>query len=139
LVGIVGDHSAPSSHAPLATTGARWRSLLDPGHTAVTRPRDSSYVWVTWLPRLLAGQSHCEWAAWFRAHHSDYEKGTRNFDFAAHNAQHAEMVRDRAQELRREGCFVTIEDQNSFAVRGHTGSVLGGKPDILATSNTSAL
>ena len=27
------------------------------------------YVWVTWLPRLLAGESSCEWASWFKAQH----------------------------------------------------------------------
>ena len=27
------------------------------------------YLWVTWLPRLLSGESSCEWASWFKAHH----------------------------------------------------------------------
>ncbi len=28
------------------------------------------YVWVTWLPRLLSGESSCEWASWFKAQHN---------------------------------------------------------------------
>ena len=27
------------------------------------------YIWVTWLPKLLSGQTSCEWASWFKAQH----------------------------------------------------------------------
>ena len=33
-------------------------------------PRETPYIWTTWLPRLLTGENSCEWAVWFKAHHS---------------------------------------------------------------------
>ena len=34
----------------------------------MAQPRATGpYVWVTWLPRLLSGESSCEWASWFKA------------------------------------------------------------------------
>lgn len=36
--------------------------------------RNSPYVWVTWLTKILAGEQSCEWASWFKAHYQDFEK-----------------------------------------------------------------
>ena len=33
-------------------------------------PRETPYIWATWLPRLLTGENSCEWAVWFKAHRS---------------------------------------------------------------------
>ncbi len=101
-------------------------------------PRDEPYVWVTWITRLLAGENHCEWAAWFRAHHT-YDKAPSDFDLAAWSAEHAAMVRARAAALRGEGFQVTLEGQNAFRLRGKTGTTLSGKPDILALKGGDAL
>lgn len=101
--------------------------------------RESPYVWVTWVARLLAGEAHCEWAAWFRAHHMHYEKRPNNFDLASWNAAHSEMIRERAEALRQAGFVVTLDEQNKFTLKGDTGAALGGKPDILATKDAEAL
>ena len=82
-------------------------------------PRDEPYVWVTWITKLLAGENHCEWAAWFRAHHT-YAKAPSDFDLAAWSAEHGAMVRERAAALRAEGLAVTVEGQNAFRLRGKT-------------------
>lgn len=112
--------------APVALLPSSW----------MASPRDEPYVWVTWITRLLAGESHCEWAAWFRAHHT-YDKAPSDFDLAAWSAEHAAMVRARAAALRGEGAQVTLEGQNSFRLRGATGTTLSGKPDIVAVTSGS--
>ena len=94
-------------------------------------PRDEPYVWVTWISRVMAGEAHCQWAAWFRAHHT-YDKRPSDFDVAAWTAQHAVMVRQRVDRLRADGFTVTIENQNAFKMRGSRGTVLAGKPDLVA-------
>ena len=33
------------------------------------RRATGSYLWVTWLPHLLSGESSCEWASWLKAQH----------------------------------------------------------------------
>ena len=94
--------------------------------------RDSPYVWVTWITRLLAGEHHCEWAAWFRAHHKNYAKQPTDFDLAQWAADHADLVKTRAAQLQADGFTTTLEDQNKFTLKGASGAALGGKPDIVA-------
>jgi CRISPR/Cas system-associated exonuclease Cas4 (RecB family) len=104
----------------------------------MTERRETPYVWVTWISRLLAGEAHCEWAAWFRAHHT-YEKRPATFDFAKWNAEHGQMVRERAVALAKEGFQVGIEEQNKLSLRGGSGATLGGKPDLIAVRERDVL
>ena len=95
------------------------------------QPRDP-YIWVTWLSRLLAGESLCAWAAWFKAHHV-YKKRPSGFDFAPLNAQHSEMVLKRKEELTQAGYTVFIENQNKFDLTSRDGRIkIGGRPDLVA-------
>ena len=101
-------------------------------------PRDEPYVWVTWITKLMAGEAHCDWAAWFRAHHT-YDRLPGDFDLATWTAQHTTLLRDRVIELKREGFKVLIEAQNAFKLRGSRGVVLAGKPDLVAVRGDEAL
>ena len=104
----------------------------------MARRRDSPYIWVKWITGLMAGEAHCEWAAWFRTHYT-YEKRPSDFNFAEWNAQHAAMVRDRCEALKAQGYSVFVGDQNAFKLPGKTGITLSGKPDILAVRGDEAL
>ncbi len=104
----------------------------------MTVPRDSSYIWVTWITSLLAADKQCAWSAWFRAHFKDYEKPPSDFDLAAWTAVHGEMVRARAEELRGEGYAVSVEDQNWFSLKGKAAT-LGGKADLVAVRDGQGL
>lgn len=97
---------------------------------AIRRP--SPYTWITWLTKLLAGEEHCFWKAWYKSHFHEYERIESDFDSAKWTADHAAIVHDRAQQLRKEGWIVTIEDQNKFSLTGRSGAKLAGKPDIVA-------
>ena len=46
------------------------------------QPREHPYIWATWLARLLAGETHCQWAGWFRAHYQDWTRPPSDFDNA---------------------------------------------------------
>jgi hypothetical protein len=105
----------------------------------MTTERDTPYVWVTWITGLLSGDSHCEWAAWFKAHHSDYQKPPSNLNLTVWKAQHGAMVRERARKLRESGYSVYVENQNKFTYTGSNGIKLSGVPDIVATKDTDAL
>ena len=94
--------------------------------------RTDPYIWVTWLTKLLAGESTCEWSAWFRAHHKDYDKLPIDFDLARWTIEHNELVNARREQLLDEGYEVTVEDENAFKRIGQTGIVVSGKPDLLA-------
>jgi len=94
--------------------------------------REDPYIWVTWLTKLLAGESQCEWSAWYRAHHKEYDKLPVEFDIARWTVDHNELVNARREQLLDEGYDVHVEDENAFKRRGKTGIVVSGKPDILA-------
>lgn len=95
-------------------------------------PRGEPYIWVTWLPKLLVGEAHCQWALWFRAHYR-HEKVPSTLDTVLWCAQHTALVEKTDQALRNEGWTVTVEDQNRFALHGtRTPVTVAGKPDLVA-------
>jgi hypothetical protein len=98
----------------------------------MAKRRSEPYIWVTWLTRLLAGESSCEWSAWYRAHHTDYDKLPIDFDLARWTIEHNELVGTRREQLLDEGYNVYVEDENAFKRVGTTGIIVSGKPDILA-------
>jgi CRISPR/Cas system-associated exonuclease Cas4 (RecB family) len=104
----------------------------------VTTPRDSPYIWVKWITGILAGDRHCEWSAWFRAHNTGYEVPPPSADLVVWSAKHGEMVRSRADALRRDGYAVYVESQNKFRFQGKA-AMLSGVPDLVAVRGAEAL
>jgi hypothetical protein len=94
--------------------------------------RDNPYIWATWLTKLLSGESQCEWSAWFRAHHKEYDRLPTDLDVAAWTLEHGELVRARRERLLAEGWDVFVEDDNAFKRVGKTGIIVSGKPDLVA-------
>lgn len=97
---------------------------------AVTR--SGPYIWVTWLSKLLVGDVSCEWAAWFKANHKQYAKMPRAFDFVGWQMDHTERLNRLWEDLDDQGMEVLTENQNSFNIRGSSGTMLGGRPDLVA-------
>jgi hypothetical protein len=91
------------------------------------------YVWPTWVTGLISGDKQCWWAAWFKAHHDKYPKIADPNQNALDRwkADHAVMVGEIAEGMRREGWVVTTEKQNKIKVKGRSAKV-GGCPDIVA-------
>ena len=102
--------------------------------------RQSPYIWVTWLTRLLVGEHSCEWGAWFKAQHEggSWSKVPSTFDQTTWQVKHTELVRQVRTKLETEGKAVFIENQNSFVLRGNIAA-LGGKPDLIATSEGAGI
>ena len=65
----------------------------------MTIRRDNVYVWVTWLSRLLVGDASCEWASWFKAHHSGYVKASRDFSLSTWKMHHTRLLNDVRDKL----------------------------------------
>ena len=106
----------------------------NPG-TSVERP--NSFIWVSWLSKLMAGEKQCEWASWFRSHYI-WQKLPSGLDLAKWTADHAQLLRARKAALEAEGFTVYAEDQNSFTLMGATGIEVSGKPDIVAIRGSEA-
>jgi len=99
--------------------------------TDMTRKRDNLYVWISWLSRLMVGETSCQWSAWFKTHHTDYDKVPSDFQLAIWVAQHTEMVDKIAKEHLTLGDKIFKEEQNSFRVRRESGLLVAGKPDLI--------
>jgi CRISPR/Cas system-associated exonuclease Cas4 (RecB family) len=104
----------------------------------MTMQRQTPYIWVTWLTKLLAGEAQCDWASWFKAHNK-YDKLPSDFNLTQWTADHNQMLLGRAQYYRDEGYTVYIEDQNSFMLEGESGAILSGKADIVAVKGNEAI
>ena len=90
-------------------------------------------MWVTWLPRLLSGESSCEWASWFKAQHegSSWSRMSSDFDQTGWLLNHTALLNEQRQRWEQQGHAVLTEGQNSFNLRG-SSAVLAGKPDLVA-------
>ena len=100
----------------------------------MAQPRATGpYVWVTWLPRLLSGESSCEWASWFKAQHEgwSWSRMPSDFDQAGWLMNHTSLLNQQRQRWEAQGYTVLTEGQNSFNLRG-SSAVLAGKPDLVA-------
>ena len=95
-------------------------------------PRSGPYIWVTWLSRLLVGDAYCEWAAWFKAHYTEYARVPSSFNLAAWQVDHTAMLTTVREGLEASGADVSLESQNYFRLRGSSGAVLAGRPDVVA-------
>ena len=84
------------------------------------QPRESPYIGATWLARLLAGEAHCEWAGWFRAHYRDWTKSPSDFDQTRWMLDHTALVSQARESREALGYEVRTENQNSFVLRGAT-------------------
>ncbi len=89
------------------------------------------YVWVTWLPRLLSGESSCEWASWFKAQHEGWSRMPSDFDQTGWLLNHTTLLNEQRERWELQGYSVLTEGQNSFNLRG-SSAVLAGKPDLVA-------
>ena len=102
------------------------------------RPRESPYVWATWLARLLARESSCEWTAWFKTHYRDWAKPPSDFDQARWMLDHTALVNRERENKERLGFTVYTEAQNAFRLRGRSATV-AGKPDLIALKGQQAV
>ncbi len=96
------------------------------------------YVWVTWLTKLLTGETSCEWANWFQAQH-DRKSWTAlpgDFDSTAWQLEHTAARNKYQKKLEDKGFDVSTETQNYFHLSGTTATV-GGKPDLIAKKGNS--
>jgi CRISPR/Cas system-associated exonuclease Cas4 (RecB family) len=104
---------------------------------AMTVRRDRPSVYVTLLSKLLAGDTHCEWAAWFQTQNF-IAKRPSDFNRDEFNIKHRALLQETLDDLEDNEYTVTIENQNRFELRG-TAVTLAGKPDIIAVRDDEAL
>ena len=101
----------------------------------MTRNRESSYVWVTWLPPLMAGSKVCQWGSWFKTHYQDYTKAPSDFQMTNYLMQHTQLLNQLIKIRTDKGDKIKRENQNYFNVKRTSGLTIGGKPDLVAMNS----
>ena len=107
------------------------------------RRNGKSYIWVTWLSKLLVGEQSCEWSPWFRSHHEgrSWDRAVRPADqgmptLAEWQMKHTAGIVDTRESLENQDFTVFTENQNAFRLTGQT-AVLAGKPDLIALNSAT--
>lgn len=100
--------------------------------------RDFPYIWATWLPRLITGESSCEWAIWAKAHFQHWNKPPSDFNQAEWLARHTNLLNEQRDQWLQRDYEVRVEDQNAFRLRGHSAT-LAGKPNLLVINKDHVL
>jgi hypothetical protein len=95
---------------------------------------DDAYIQVKLLTWLLSGEKSCRWASWFQAHHRDFDRAPDDdqSNLAKWKMQHTELMEKARNRMERRRYAVATEWQNQFRLRGKTGIILAGKPDLIA-------
>jgi CRISPR/Cas system-associated exonuclease Cas4 (RecB family) len=101
------------------------------------RRHGKSYIWVTWLAKLLGG-NECLWSAWFKAHYKYDKFEEQAADLAKWNRDHTKLMAARRRELEQDGWTVTVEDENAFKLEGEV-AVVAGKMDLVAVKGDRVL
>jgi CRISPR/Cas system-associated exonuclease Cas4 (RecB family) len=100
----------------------------------MTQKRDGLYVWVTWLPKLMTGETNCQWASWFKSHYSGYDKAPTDFQLSVWQAEHNKCLSQLVEERTALNESIMKERQNRFKVRRPSGLVIAGEPDLITIS-----
>ena len=80
--------------------------------------RQSPYIWATLLPRLLTGNSRCEWFVWFKSQDQNWSRNPSDFDHAQWLLSHKELLNDERTRGEYREYSVMTESRNSFRLRG---------------------
>lgn len=102
----------------------------------MTRPRDSTYIWVTWLAKLIAGEVSCDWSIWYRARFEGYTRAPSDFQLAVWTAEHNALLTNTRDERRAQGHDVFVEAQNNFKLQVTERTLLAGKADLVTLSRS---
>ncbi|MCY4414893.1 MAG: PD-(D/E)XK nuclease family protein [Chloroflexi bacterium] len=99
--------------------------------------REHPYIWTTWLPKLLTGETCCEWSVWFKAHYRDWSKSEGDFDQSEWLMRHTALLNQQKAERAGDNRCVYVEGQNAFRLRGKAAT-LAGRPDLVVLDDRDA-
>ena len=100
--------------------------------------RESPYVWVTWLAKVMSGDISCQWQSWFRSHYKLIEEHPSYFDSAEWNMNHTKLLTELKEKLVKEKCRPEIEKRINYYVP-NSGAVISGKADCIVVNKDTVI
>ena len=105
---------------------------------SMPRPLSTLRVSISMVAQTAAGDVNCPYRVWATSRFAD-GKLISSFDQTTYHADHATLRREHVADLCSKGCTIYEEEQNRFRIKGKTGAILSGKPDIIAVKGDTAL
>lgn len=93
-------------------------------------PRQSPYISVTWLARVMSGRVSCQWQYWFQTHNKLLSRQSPTFDSVAWQVGHTRLLTEVKQEILRDGTRPHTEVELKFHVPD-CEALVAGKVDCL--------
>ena len=98
----------------------------------MTYVRRERYLWLTWLSKLMAGETSCVWSPWYRVRIAGYKRTPSDFDADRWSAMHGVHLAKLIAEREALGESVRRKSQNTFSLSVAPGLTLAGRPDLIA-------
>lgn len=92
--------------------------------------RESPYIWVTWLAKIMAGDITCQWQSWFRSQNKEIEKQPADFDLVGWKMDHTKMLTELKGKLIKENYSPIIEQSVKYKIP-NLDITVAAKPDCI--------
>jgi len=96
----------------------------------MANPRKSPYIWVTWLAKVMSGDTTCHWHGWFRSQNQLTEEQSSDFDSAGWLMNHTKLLTELKDRLIEEGHTPVIEQSINFKIPNSKVEI-AGKSDCI--------
>lgn len=96
----------------------------------MAKAREEKFVWVTWLSRLMAGETSCHWAPWFKVRY-EAERIPPKSELISWKIDHNRQVNELRKSLLSERKKVLSENQVRFRYQ-ISGLTFAGAPDLIS-------
>ncbi|MHB8104530.1 MAG: PD-(D/E)XK nuclease family protein [Dehalococcoidales bacterium] len=91
--------------------------------------RNGTYIFVTWLSRLMAGETQCQWGVWFKSHYR-YQKMPPDPKLVKWLIDHTKQLNELIDELKPQINTYYKEKQNDFKTIRKQATI-AGIPDLI--------
>ena len=100
--------------------------------------RDSPYIWVTWLAKIMSGDITCQWQGWFLTQNKLTKKQPNNFDLADWKINHTKMLTELKEKLIKDKYMPILEKPIKYNIP-NSDAVICGKPDCVIENKDTVI
>ncbi len=92
--------------------------------------RDSPFIWVSWLTKIMTGETTCQWQGWFKSKNKLTEEQPNDFNLVGWTIDHTKLLTELQRELIKAGYNPVVEQPIKHKILD-TDMVVSGKIDCI--------
>lgn len=104
--------------------------------------RETPYIWITWLAKVMTGDMSCQWAYWFQAHHKLETRTPSSFDATTFKIKHSKALNEQIAKAQSGGPAKLSRERKvewHFVEPHLRGATISGKIDLLVETPSERL